>query len=161
MIFSRMCWPGRRLLATTHRMADPGVSAHSLLPAVPRAPWQPDPALQAGLPSARAPLTALSSPAATLVPDGGRQHVASGLREGRLQRGPAGTMAATTLPTTATVQKYPVEASPIPANDNMVLGETLERRGRGFTPSPGKHGLVSPCRQLTCCPLVSPLPLQG
>lgn len=61
-------------------------------------------------------------PRTTLVPDGGRQRMASGLREGRLQRGPAGTMAATTLPTTATVQKYPVEASPIPANDNMVLG---------------------------------------
>ncbi|NXO62559.1 NPDC1 protein, partial [Phainopepla nitens] len=52
----------------------------------------------------------------------GRQRVASVLREGRLQQGPAGTMAATTLPTTATVQKYPVEASPIPANDSMVLG---------------------------------------
>ncbi|KAM4760895.1 neural proliferation differentiation and control protein 1 isoform 1-T1 [Cyanocitta cristata] len=61
-------------------------------------------------------------PRTTLVPDGSRQRMASGLREGRLQRGPAGTMAATTLPTTATVQKYPVEASPIPANDNMVLG---------------------------------------
>lgn len=57
-------------------------------------------------------------------------------------------MAATTLPTTATVQKYPVEASPIPANDNLVLGETLGLRGRGFTPSPGKHGLVSQCCQL-------------
>ncbi|XP_039939554.1 neural proliferation differentiation and control protein 1 isoform X4 [Hirundo rustica] len=62
-------------------------------------------------------------PRTTLVPDGGRQGVASRLREGRLQQGPASTMAATTLPTTATVQKYPgVEASPIPANDNMVLG---------------------------------------
>ncbi|XP_041331072.1 neural proliferation differentiation and control protein 1 isoform X2 [Pyrgilauda ruficollis] len=63
-------------------------------------------------------------PKTTLVPSGGRQHVASGLREGHLhlQQGPAGTMAATTLPTTATVQKYPVEASPIPENDNMVLG---------------------------------------
>ncbi|NXU46818.1 NPDC1 protein, partial [Drymodes brunneopygia] len=58
----------------------------------------------------------------TLVPNGSRQRLASGLREGRLQWGPTGTMAATTLPTTATVQKYPVEASPIPANDNMVLG---------------------------------------
>ncbi|NXT07498.1 NPDC1 protein, partial [Prunella fulvescens] len=55
-------------------------------------------------------------------PRSNRQHVASGLRKGRLQQGPAGTMAATTLPTTATVQKYPVEASPIPENDNMVLG---------------------------------------
>uniref|UniRef100_A0A8D2MWK4 Neural proliferation, differentiation and control 1 n=1 Tax=Zonotrichia albicollis TaxID=44394 RepID=A0A8D2MWK4_ZONAL len=61
-------------------------------------------------------------PRTTLVPNSGRQRVASGLREGRLQQGPAGTMAATTLPTTATVQKYPVEASPIPENDNMVLG---------------------------------------
>ncbi|NWY30792.1 NPDC1 protein, partial [Pheucticus melanocephalus] len=51
-----------------------------------------------------------------------KQRVATGLREGHLQQGPAGTMAATTLPTTATVQKYPVEASPIPENDNMVLG---------------------------------------
>ncbi|NXU09239.1 NPDC1 protein, partial [Pardalotus punctatus] len=51
-----------------------------------------------------------------------KQRVPGGLREGRLQRGPAGTMAAAALPTTATVQKYPVEASPIPANDNMVLG---------------------------------------
>ncbi|XP_030817364.1 neural proliferation differentiation and control protein 1 [Camarhynchus parvulus] len=61
-------------------------------------------------------------PRTTVVPNGGRQHVASGLREGHLQQGPAGTMAATSLPTTATVQKYPVEASPIPENDNMVLG---------------------------------------
>ncbi|XP_066057486.1 neural proliferation differentiation and control protein 1 isoform X2 [Chamaea fasciata] len=62
-------------------------------------------------------------PRTTLVPDGSRQRAASGLREGHLQQGPAGTMAATTLPTTATVQKYPgVETSPIPANDNMVLG---------------------------------------
>ncbi|NWZ82450.1 NPDC1 protein, partial [Poecile atricapillus] len=51
-----------------------------------------------------------------------KQRVGSGLRGGHLQQGPAGTVAATTLPTTATVQKYPVEASPIPANDNMVLG---------------------------------------
>ncbi|NXF10211.1 NPDC1 protein, partial [Smithornis capensis] len=58
----------------------------------------------------------------TLVPDGSRQRMASRLREGRLQRGPAGTAAAATLPTTATDQKNPVEASPIPANDNMVLG---------------------------------------
>ncbi|NWS92323.1 NPDC1 protein, partial [Toxostoma redivivum] len=58
----------------------------------------------------------------TLVPDGGRQHVASRLRGGHLQQGPTGTMAATTFPTIATVQKYPVEASPIPANDNIVLG---------------------------------------
>lgn len=157
-----MCWPGRRLLAITrYRMADPGVSAHSLLPAVPGTSF---PAPQAGLPSgaARALLTALSSPTATLVPEGSRQRAASGLREGHLQRGPAGTMAASILPTTATVQKYPgVEASPIPANENMVLGETLGLRGRGFTPSPGKHGLVSPCCQLTRCPLLSSPPLQG
>ncbi|NWY39851.1 NPDC1 protein, partial [Sylvia atricapilla] len=63
------------------------------------------------------------APRPTLVPEGSRQRLASGLREGHLQQGPAGTMAATTLPTTATVQKYPgVEASPIPASDNMVLG---------------------------------------
>ncbi|NXK95214.1 NPDC1 protein, partial [Formicarius rufipectus] len=64
----------------------------------------------------------LPSPAATLVPEDSIQHVASRLREGQLQRGRAGTAVAATLPTTATVQKYPVEASPIPANDNMVLG---------------------------------------
>ncbi|NWW33277.1 NPDC1 protein, partial [Panurus biarmicus] len=62
------------------------------------------------------------APHPTLVPNGGRQHVVSELREGHLQQGPAGTMTATTLPTTATVQKYPVEASPIPANDSIVLG---------------------------------------
>ncbi|NXH64631.1 NPDC1 protein, partial [Rhabdornis inornatus] len=61
-------------------------------------------------------------PRTTLVPDGGRQRVASGLRGGHLQQGPTGAMAATTLPTTAAVQKYPVEASPIPTNDNIVLG---------------------------------------
>ncbi|NWH27108.1 NPDC1 protein, partial [Grus americana] len=60
----------------------------------------------------------------TLVPAGSRQHVASGLKEGLLQRGHASGKAAATLPTftTATVQKYPVEASPIPSNDDMVLG---------------------------------------
>ncbi|XP_077045182.1 neural proliferation differentiation and control protein 1 isoform X3 [Agelaius phoeniceus] len=61
-------------------------------------------------------------PRTTLVPNSGRQRVASWLRDGHLQQGPASTVAATTLPTTATVQKYPVEASPIPENDNMVLG---------------------------------------
>ncbi|NXA80022.1 NPDC1 protein, partial [Thryothorus ludovicianus] len=61
-------------------------------------------------------------PRTTLMPSGGRQRVASGLRGGHLQQDPTSTMAATTLLTTATVQKYPVEASPIPANDNMVLG---------------------------------------
>ncbi|KAF2973633.1 hypothetical protein EK904_009319 [Melospiza melodia maxima] len=71
-------------------------------------------------------------PRTTLVPNSGRQRVASGLREGRLQQDPTGAMAAATLPTTATIQKYPVEASPIPENDNMVLGETLALRGRGL-----------------------------
>ncbi|NXS75110.1 NPDC1 protein, partial [Pandion haliaetus] len=49
----------------------------------------------------------------------GRQRVASRLREGLLQR-----EAATTFPTSTTtvVQKYPVEASPIPSSDDMVLG---------------------------------------
>ncbi|XP_017690124.1 PREDICTED: neural proliferation differentiation and control protein 1 isoform X3 [Lepidothrix coronata] len=61
-------------------------------------------------------------PRTTLVPNGSRQRLASGLREGQLQRGPTSTTAAATLPTTATVQKNPVEASPIPANDNVVLG---------------------------------------
>ncbi|XP_072739473.1 neural proliferation differentiation and control protein 1 [Ciconia boyciana] len=63
-------------------------------------------------------------PRTTPVPASSRQHVASGLREGLLQRGPAGRQAAATLPTstTAAVKKYPVEASPIPSNDDMVLG---------------------------------------
>ncbi|NXU81095.1 NPDC1 protein, partial [Oreotrochilus melanogaster] len=62
-------------------------------------------------------------PRTTLVPDSIRQRVASGLRGGILQQGPAGSKSATTLPTTttATVQKYPVEASPIPSNDKVVL----------------------------------------
>ncbi|NXS63028.1 NPDC1 protein, partial [Brachypteracias leptosomus] len=53
-----------------------------------------------------------------------RQRVASGLREGLLPRGPAGSKAAATLPTSpaSTAQKYPVEASPIPPNDDVVLG---------------------------------------
>ncbi|XP_027634042.2 neural proliferation differentiation and control protein 1 isoform X1 [Falco peregrinus] len=60
----------------------------------------------------------------TVVPAGSRQHMASGLREGLLQRGPTSSKAAATLltSTTATVQKYPVEASPIPSNDDVVLG---------------------------------------
>ncbi|NXF94341.1 NPDC1 protein, partial [Eubucco bourcierii] len=60
---------------------------------------------------------------ATPVPAGSRQHVSSRLREG-LQWGPASSEAAATLPTSTTpsVQKYPVEASPIPSNDNVVLG---------------------------------------
>ncbi|XP_075375900.1 LOW QUALITY PROTEIN: neural proliferation differentiation and control protein 1 [Mycteria americana] len=63
-------------------------------------------------------------PRTTPVPASSRQHVASGLREGLLQRAPAGRQAAATLPTstTAAVKKYPVEASPIPSNDDMVLG---------------------------------------
>ncbi|XP_010562942.1 PREDICTED: neural proliferation differentiation and control protein 1 [Haliaeetus leucocephalus] len=58
-------------------------------------------------------------PRTTLVPASGRQRMASRLREGLLQR-----EAATTLPTSTTtaVQKYPVEVSPIPSNDDMVLG---------------------------------------
>ncbi|NXT37011.1 NPDC1 protein, partial [Pelecanoides urinatrix] len=57
-------------------------------------------------------------------PRSNRQRMASVLREGLLQRGPTGSKTATTLPTstTAAVQKYPVEASPIPSNDDMVLG---------------------------------------
>ncbi|NXR07911.1 NPDC1 protein, partial [Semnornis frantzii] len=68
-------------------------------------------------------LTTLPSPAATPVPAGSRQHVSTRLREG-LQWGPASSEAAATLPTSTTpsVQKYPVEASPIPSNDNVVLG---------------------------------------
>ncbi|NWS66160.1 NPDC1 protein, partial [Crotophaga sulcirostris] len=57
-------------------------------------------------------------------PRGNRQHVASGLRAELLQRGPADSRATTSLPTSTTtaVQKYPVEASPIPSNDKVVLG---------------------------------------
>lgn len=68
----------------------------------------------------------LLSPAATPVPASSRQHVASGLRLGLLQQSPTGSKEATTLPTstTATIQKYPVEASPIPSSDDVVLGET-------------------------------------
>ncbi|XP_042642908.1 neural proliferation differentiation and control protein 1 isoform X4 [Tyto alba] len=64
------------------------------------------------------------SPSATPVPASGRQRMASGLREGLLQRGPASNEVAATLPTSTTtaVQKYPVEASPIPSNDGTVLG---------------------------------------
>ncbi|NXK80380.1 NPDC1 protein, partial [Amazona guildingii] len=53
-----------------------------------------------------------------------RQRVASGLRLGLLQQGSTGSKAATTLPTStaATIQKYPVEASPIPSGDDVVLG---------------------------------------
>ncbi|NWR59295.1 NPDC1 protein, partial [Bucorvus abyssinicus] len=60
----------------------------------------------------------------TPVPTDGRQRAANRLREGLLQRGPTGGKAAPTLPTstTTTVQRYPVEASPIPSNDNVVLG---------------------------------------
>ncbi|KAM6372403.1 LOW QUALITY PROTEIN: neural proliferation differentiation and control protein 1 [Pluvialis apricaria] len=63
-------------------------------------------------------------PRTTPVPADGRQRVASGLRVGLLQRGSAGSKAAATLPTStsAAVPKYPVEASPIPSNDDVVLG---------------------------------------
>ncbi|XP_054249182.1 neural proliferation differentiation and control protein 1 [Indicator indicator] len=62
-------------------------------------------------------------PRTTLVPAGGRQRVVSRLREGLLQWGRASSEAAATLPTSTTAagQKYPVEASPIPSNDNVVL----------------------------------------
>ncbi|NXX99739.1 NPDC1 protein, partial [Centropus bengalensis] len=60
----------------------------------------------------------------TLAPASGRQRVASRLREELPQQGPGGSKAAATLPTSTstTVRKYPVEASPIPSNDNVVLG---------------------------------------
>ncbi|NWS43847.1 NPDC1 protein, partial [Probosciger aterrimus] len=53
-----------------------------------------------------------------------RQRVASGLRMGLLQRGPTSSEAATALPTSTTtsIQKYPVEASPIPSSDDVALG---------------------------------------
>ncbi|NXI34116.1 NPDC1 protein, partial [Galbula dea] len=58
------------------------------------------------------------------IPADNRQRMANGLREGLLQRGPTSSKAAATLPipTTTALQKYPVEASPIPSNDNVVLG---------------------------------------
>ncbi|NXH16911.1 NPDC1 protein, partial [Bucco capensis] len=63
-------------------------------------------------------------PRTITIPAGSRQRMANGLREGLLQWGPASSEAAATLPnpTTTLLQKYPVEASPIPSNDHMVLG---------------------------------------
>ncbi|NWU99727.1 NPDC1 protein, partial [Upupa epops] len=58
----------------------------------------------------------------TPVPSSSRQRMDSRLREGLLPRGPTGSEAAATLTTATMVQEYPVEASPIPLNDNMVLG---------------------------------------
>uniref|UniRef100_U3I3F9 POU domain protein n=3 Tax=Anatinae TaxID=2068716 RepID=U3I3F9_ANAPP len=54
----------------------------------------------------------------------GRQRVPSRLREELLRRGPAGSKAAATLSTSTSTAatKYPVEASPIPSNDDVVLG---------------------------------------
>uniref|UniRef100_A0A8C2U0V1 Neural proliferation, differentiation and control 1 n=1 Tax=Coturnix japonica TaxID=93934 RepID=A0A8C2U0V1_COTJA len=54
----------------------------------------------------------------------GKQRVSSRLRQELLQRVPAGSKAAATLPTstTATAPKYPVEAAPVPSNDDVVLG---------------------------------------
>ncbi|XP_052537289.1 neural proliferation differentiation and control protein 1 isoform X1 [Tympanuchus pallidicinctus] len=54
----------------------------------------------------------------------GRQRAPSRLRQELLQRGPASSKAAVTLPTstTATSPKYPVEAAPVPSNDDVVLG---------------------------------------
>ena len=164
-IFWQTCWPGKRLLAPTRcGMASPGVSAGSPAPTAlcsgagdPVAPRPCTPgwfALQS-CPGA-ALLTALPSPTATPVPTGGRQRVASGLREGLLQR-----EAAATLPTSTTtaVQKYPVEASPIPSNDDMVLGETPGTGGswEGVSrPGWGSVGWWHRAAGLTHCPSVSP-----
>lgn len=111
--------------------------------------------------SGAALLTALLSSAATPVPADGRQRVASGLRVGLLQRGPAGSKAAATLPTStsAAVPKYPVEASPIPSNDDVVLGETLGAGGSWEAVSRPCHGSMGwwHCGTgLTHCPSVSP-----
>ncbi|NXG78996.1 NPDC1 protein, partial [Baryphthengus martii] len=64
------------------------------------------------------------APYPSVLRDDNRQRMANGLREGLLQRGPADNKAAATLPTSTTtkVQKYPVEASPVPSNDDVVLG---------------------------------------
>ena len=137
-IFWRMCWPGKRLLAPRRcGTASPGVRACSRRDArgpAAASPGTPACCVLRSCPGA-AVLTALPPPAATLVPAGGRQRVADGLRDGFLQRGPASSRAAATLPTptTAAVQKNPVEASPIPSSDDVVLGETPgTARGRGF-----------------------------
>lgn len=59
----------------------------------------------------------------------------------------------------AAVQKYPVEASPIPSNDDMVLGETP---GTGSSwegvshPGRGSMGWWHRATGLTHCPSVSP-----
>ena len=86
--------------------------------------------------------------------------MASGLREGLLQRGPTSSKAAATLltSTTATVQKYPVEASPIPSNDDVVLGETLGTGGSWegvCCPLQGSMGWWHHAARLTHCPFVS------
>ncbi|XP_035427059.1 neural proliferation differentiation and control protein 1 isoform X1 [Cygnus atratus] len=54
----------------------------------------------------------------------GRQRVPSRLREELLRTGPAGSKAAATLSTSTSTAatKYPVEASRIPSNDDVVLG---------------------------------------
>ncbi|XP_010718978.1 neural proliferation differentiation and control protein 1, partial [Meleagris gallopavo] len=54
----------------------------------------------------------------------GRQRAPSRLRQELLQSGPSGSKAAATLPTstTATAPKHPVEAAPVPSNDDVVLG---------------------------------------
>lgn len=69
----------------------------------------------------------------------------SRLRQELLQRGPAGSKAAATLPTstTATAPKYPVEAAPVPSNDDVVLGEADDtggdRAGSAVPLRPGAH----------------------
>lgn len=111
-------------------------------------------------------LTALPSPVATLVPSGSRQRMASGLREGLLQRGPASSQASATLPTSTTPagQKHPVEVSPVPSNDDMVLGETP---GTGSSwegvsdPHQESVGWWHHATRLSRCPSVCPPPLQG
>ncbi|NXN99033.1 NPDC1 protein, partial [Rhinopomastus cyanomelas] len=72
----------------------------------------------------RPPVLRDGKPRTTPVPSSSRQRMDSRRREGLLPRGPTGSEAAATLPTTTAtmVQKYPVEASPIPSSDNMVLG---------------------------------------
>lgn len=92
--------------------------------------------------------------------------MASGLREGLLQRGPASSQASATLPTSTTPagQKHPVEVSPVPSNDDMVLGETP---GTGSSwegvsdPHQESVGWWHHATRLSRCPSVCSPPLQG
>lgn len=97
--------------------------------------------------SAHTQLCPIATPATT-----GRQRVPSRLREELLRRGPAGSKAAATLSTSTSTAatKYPVEASPIPSNDDVVLGKAHKTDVGGLTPSPGRHRLAVATLVLHC-----------